>query len=92
MLQPGCCTPVSRSCVCPVCTCTIKTATGARAAIRVLERESVSSISAVTVAVVRGGRGGGRTQLDRRQPWFGAEPEEELGLRNGGGVGGGVAV
>lgn len=34
------------------------------------------------VVVVRGGGGGGggRTQRDRRQPWFGAEPEEGLWL------------
>lgn len=33
----------------------------------------------MTVVMVRGG-GGGRTQRDRRQPWFGAGPEEGLWL------------
>lgn len=43
------------------------------------------------VAVVRRGGGegggGGRTQRDRRQPWFGAEPEEGLWLMESGGTG-----
>ncbi len=30
---------------------------------------------------------GGRTQRDRRQPWFGAEPEEGLRLMESGGTG-----
>ena len=54
------------------------------------ECESVCIISAVMVVVVRGGGGGGggQTQRDRRQPWFGAEPEEGLWLTESRATGG----